>query len=76
MFVCDFDAVGGVTTGYQPLYDPFTDETLDLAFVISPELATLTVLSLDLLPVLIGKSRKLISNRRMRKNPKRGSKQQ
>ena len=45
-------------TGWQELIDPQTGESLDLAFVITPEPATLIVLALGLLPILIGKGRK------------------
>jgi len=39
-------ANGGTVDGWQPLIDPFTGESLDLAFVITPEPATLALLGL------------------------------
>lgn len=41
-----------------PSQHPFAGQSIDLAFVITPEPATLLVLALGLLPVLIGKNRK------------------
>ena len=47
----DADAAGGVT-GWQPLFDPYNGETLDLAFVITPEPATMALLGLGALALL------------------------
>lgn len=49
------DDPGGITQ-WQELRDP-TDESLDLAFVITPEPATLVVLALGLIPVLLKRRR-------------------
>ena len=43
--------------GWQPLYDPITSETLDLAFVITPEPVTLAVVILGGLAALIRRRR-------------------
>ena len=60
-----------------PESDPIRDTSDDgpEGFYVAPEPATLIVLALGLLPVLIGKSRRFNSNRRMRKTSWRGSKQ-
>ena len=45
------------TDPWTPLADPITGETLDLAFVITPEPVTLSVLTLGLIPVLFRRRR-------------------
>jgi hypothetical protein len=53
------DTASGTVGGWRELRDPFNPEiSLDMAFVLTPEPATLIVLALGMLPVLIGKSRK------------------
>ena len=46
------DDPGGIITGWQPLRDPETGESLDLAFVITPEPATLGLLLIGGLALL------------------------
>ena len=46
------DALPGADPDWQPLTDPFTGETLDLAFVITPEPATMALLGLGALALL------------------------
>ena len=46
------DFVAGGTTDWQPLEDPFTGEALDLAFVITPEPATMSLLCIGGLALL------------------------
>ena len=50
---------GGIITNWQELRDP-TGESLDLAFVITPEPATMVVLVLGLLPMMIRRHGKMI----------------
>lgn len=53
----DYNAVGGVDA-WNELRDPITGESLDLAFVITPEPATMVILALGLVPVFLRKGRK------------------
>jgi len=49
------DAAG---VGWQPLTDPFTGQTLDLAFVITPEPATLALMGLGAMALVARRRRK------------------
>ena len=46
------DAVSGADLQWRPLFDPYTYETLDMAFVITPEPATMALLGLGALALL------------------------
>ncbi len=47
-----YGTLSGGDINWQPLFDPFTTESLDLAFVITPEPATLAVLAIGGLMML------------------------
>ncbi len=49
----DFDDVGGLVGDWNELIDPMSGESLDLAFVITPEPVTLTILALGAFSALI-----------------------
>lgn len=48
----------GTAESWVPLYDPFTGETLDLAFVITPEPGTMALLAIGGVAVLLRRRRR------------------
>jgi hypothetical protein len=53
------DPTGAIIGGWQELRDPLTEDSLDMAFVITPEPATLLVLALGLIPALLRRRKKV-----------------